>query len=88
MPELQELKKLVEEQRMAMEGLRKEMVEVSAKSQAAVKRKMVGVTPLCKSELLKIRELDAKSQCVYASLLALFTLLWRPGRRVRFAFVR
>ena len=30
--ELQELKKLVEEQRMAMEGLRKELAEVSAKS--------------------------------------------------------
>ena len=32
--------------------------------------------PLCKSELLKIRELDAKPQWVYASLLALSTLLW------------
>ena len=31
-PELQELRKLVEDQRMAMEGPRKELVEVSAKS--------------------------------------------------------
>ena len=31
-PELQELKKLVEDQRMAMEGLGKELAEVSAKS--------------------------------------------------------
>ena len=42
-PELQELKKLVEDQRMAMEGLRKESAEVSAKSRAAAKRKMVEV---------------------------------------------
>ena len=31
-PELQELRKLVEDQRMAMEGLKKELAEVSAKS--------------------------------------------------------
>ena len=31
-PELQELKKLVDDRRMAMEGLRKELAEVSAKS--------------------------------------------------------
>ena len=37
-----------------MEGLRKELAEVSAKSQAAVKRNMAGVPPLCKAELLKI----------------------------------
>ena len=41
-PELQKLKKLVEDQRMAMEGLRKELAEVSAKSSAAAKRKMAG----------------------------------------------
>ena len=62
---------------MAIEGLRKEVAEVSAKSQAAAKRKMAGVPPLCKFELLKIRELAAKPQRVYASLLALSTLLWR-----------
>ena len=56
----QELKKLVEDQCMAMEGLRKELAEVSAESQAAAKRKMAGVPPLCKAELLKVRELDAK----------------------------
>ena len=59
-PELQELKKLVEDQRMAMEGLRKELAEVSAKSQAAAKKKMAGVPPLSKAELLKVVELDAK----------------------------
>ena len=75
--ELQGLKKLVEDQRMAMEGLRKELAEVSAKSQAAAKRKMAEVPPLCKAELLKVRELDAKPQWVYASLWALSTLLWR-----------
>ena len=32
---------------------------------------------LCKAELLKIREPDAKPQWVHASLLALSTLLWR-----------
>ena len=62
---------------MAMEGLRKELAEVSAKSQAAAKRKMAGVPPLSKAEVLKVRELDAKPQWVYASLLALSTLLWR-----------
>ena len=62
---------------MAVEGLRKELAVVSAKSQAAAKRKMVGVPPFCKSELLEIRELDAKPHWVYASLLALSTLLWR-----------
>ena len=62
---------------MAMEGLRKELAEVGAKSQAAAKRKMAGVPPLSKAELLKVRELDAKPQWVYASLLALSTLLWR-----------
>ena len=60
---------------MAMEGLRKELAEVSAKS--AAKRQMAGVPPLCKAELLKLRELDAKPQWVYASLLALSALLWR-----------
>ena len=44
--EPQELKKVVEDQRMAMEGLRKVLVEVSAKSQAAAKRKMASVPPL------------------------------------------
>ena len=62
---------------MAMEGLRKELAQVSAKSQAAAKTKMAGVPPLSKAELLKLRELDAKPPWVYASLLALSTLLWR-----------
>ena len=62
---------------MAMEGLHKELVEVSAKSQAAAKRKMAGLPPLCKAEPLKVCELDAKPQRVCASLLALSTLLWR-----------
>ena len=62
---------------MAMERLHKELAEVSAKSQATAKRKMAGVFPLSKAELLKVRELDAKPQWVYASLLALSTLLWR-----------
>ena len=75
--ELQDLKKLVEDQRMATEGLRKELAEVSAKSQAAAKRKIAGVPPLCKAELLKVRDLDSKPQWVFASLLALSTLLWR-----------
>ena len=61
---------------MAMEGLRKELADVIAKSQAAVKRKMGGA-PLCKAGLPKVRELDAKPQWVYASLLPLLTLLWR-----------
>ena len=38
---------------------------------------MAEVPPLCKAESLKVRELDAKPQWVYASLLALSTLLWR-----------
>ena len=38
-PDLQELKKLVEDQRMAMEGVRKELVQMSAKSQTAARRK-------------------------------------------------
>ena len=46
-------------------------------SQAAAKRKMGGVPPLSKAELPKVRELDAKPQRVYASPLALSTLLWR-----------
>ena len=62
---------------MAMAGLRKELAKVSAKSQAAARRKMTGVPPLSKAELPKVRELDAKPQWVYASLLALSTLLWR-----------
>ena len=41
-PELQELKKLVEEQSMAMEGLRKELAEVSTETPAAAKRTMAG----------------------------------------------
>ena len=80
-PELQELKKLVEDQRMAMEGLRKELAEVSAKSKAAAKRRMVGVPSLCKSELLQMRDMDAKPQWVYANLVALSTLLWRRRSR-------
>ena len=75
--ELQELKRLVEEQRLAMEGTRKELAEVSAKSQADVKRKMVGVPPVCKAELLNVRELDSKAQWVFTSLLVLSLLLWR-----------
>ena len=62
---------------MVLEGLCKKVAEVSAKSQAAAKRKMVGVPPSCKAKLPKILELDAKPQWVYASLLALSTLLWR-----------
>ena len=46
-------------------------------SQAAAKRKMAVVPPLSKAELLKVRELSAKPQWVYAILLALSTLLWR-----------
>ena len=76
-PELQGLKKLVEDQRMALEGLRNELAEVWAKSQAAAKRKMARVPPLSRAELLKVRERDVKPQWVYASLLALSTLLWR-----------
>ena len=72
-PEVQESKKLVEDRCMAMGGLRKELAAVSAKSQAAAKRKMAGVSPLPKAGLLKVRELDAKPQWVYASLLALST---------------
>ena len=67
----------MEDQRMAMEELRRELAEVSAKSQAAAKRKMAGVPPLSKAELLKVRELDAKPQWPYAGLLALSTPLWR-----------
>ena len=51
-PELQELKKLVQDQRMAMEGLRKKLAEVSVKYQAAAKRKMASVPPLSKAEVL------------------------------------
>ena len=68
---------------MATEGLRKDLAEVSAKSQAAANRKMAGVPPLSKAELLNGRELDAKPQWVYASLLALSTLLWRREVRAR-----
>ena len=75
--ELQELKTLVEDHRMAMQGLHKELAEVNEKSQAAAKRKMAGMPPLCKARLPKVREEDAKPQWVYASLLALSTLLWR-----------
>ena len=59
-PELRELKKLVEDQGTAMEGMRKELAEVCAKSQAAAERKMAGLPPLSKVELPKVRELDAK----------------------------
>ena len=61
---------------MAMEGLHNELAQVSAKTQAAAKRKMAGLPPLSKAELLKDRGLDAP-QWVYASLLALSKLLWR-----------
>ena len=60
-----------------MEGLKKEFAGVSAKSQALAKRKMAGVLPLSKAELLKVQESDAKPQWVYARLLAVSTLLWR-----------
>ena len=76
-PDLQELKEMVEDQRMAMEGLRREFGEVGAKSRAAAKRKMAGVPLLNKAELPKVQELDAKPRWVYASLPALSTLLWR-----------
>ena len=56
---------------MAMEGLRNELAEVSAKFQAAAKRKNARVSPLCTLELLKIHDLHAKPQWVYAGLLAL-----------------
>ena len=62
--EVHELKKLSEDKSMAMQGLRKELPEVSAKSQAAAKRKMTGLPPLSKAELLKVREHDAKPQGV------------------------
>ena len=62
---------------MAMEGLRKELADVSVKPQAAAKRKLAWVPPLCKEELLEVRQLDAEPQSVYASLLAPSTLVWR-----------
>ena len=62
---------------MAMEGLHKESAKESAKSKAAAHGKMARVPPLCKAQLLKFRERDAKSEWVDASLLALFTLPWR-----------
>ena len=76
-PKLQEVKKLVEDQRMAMEGLRKELVKVNTKSQAAEKRKMAGVPLPSKAELLRVPESDAKPQWVYAPLPACSTVLWR-----------
>ena len=51
--------------------------EVHARFEAAAKRKMAVMPPLCKAEVLRVQELDAKPQWVYASLLALSTLLWR-----------
>ena len=39
-PELQKLKKPLEDQHMVMEGLRKDLADLSAKSQAAAKSKM------------------------------------------------
>ena len=76
-PELLELKQLVQGQALVMEGLRKQLEAVSAKAEAESKRKMAKVPPLCKAEIVKVRELDSKPQWVFASLLALSTLLWR-----------
>ena len=62
---------------------------MSAKSQAAAKRKMAGVLPLCKAELLKVRDLDSKLQWVFARLASLSTLLWRrevPAHEYVFRF--
>ena len=59
-PELQDWKKLQEDQHMAMEGSSKEWAKASAKSQAAARRKMAGVPRLCKLDLPKIRLLGAK----------------------------
>ena len=73
-PELLELKQLVEGQAVVMEGLRKQLEAVSAKAEAKSKRKMAKVPPLCKAEVVKVRELDSKPQWVFASLLALSTL--------------
>ena len=70
-PELHELKKLVEDQCMAISGPRKELAE------AAASRKMPGQPRLCKSDMLQICDVDAQPPWVYASLLALSTLLWR-----------
>ena len=53
-PELQELNKMVKDQRMAMERPRRELAEVSAKSLTAAKRKMVGVPALSKADSLKV----------------------------------
>ena len=76
-PELLELKQLVEGQAIVMEGLRKQLAAVTAKAEAESKWKMAKVPPLCKAEVLKVRELDSKPQWVFASLLALSPLLWR-----------
>ena len=62
---------------MTMEGLHNKPAQVSTKSQVAAKRKMAGVPPLCKAHLPEVRELDAKRQWVYGSLLAPCTRLWR-----------
>ena len=76
-PELLEVKQLVEGQAVVMEGLRKQLEAVSAKAKAESKRKRAKVLPLCKAEVVKVRQLDSKPQWVFASLLALSTLLWR-----------
>ena len=68
---------MFEGQAVVMEGLRKQLEAVSAKAEAESKRKMAKVPPLCKAEVVKVRELDSKPRWVFASLLALSTLLWR-----------
>ena len=75
-PELLKLKKLVEGQAVVTEGLHKQLAEVSAKAEAETKRKIAKVPPLCNAEVVKVRESDSKPQWVFASLLALSTLLW------------
>ena len=60
-----------------MEGMREELAEVNTKSEVDATRKMAGVPPSGKAELLKVRELDSKPQWVFASLLALSSLWWR-----------
>ena len=57
----------MEDQRIGMERLRKDLPEISATSQAAAKRKLAEVSMLSKAELPKIRELDANPQWVYAA---------------------
>ena len=73
--ELEELCNMVLDQVAMVSSVQKELAGVSAKAEAESKRKLVGIPPLCKAKVDRIRDLENKPHGVFSVPLALPALV-------------